>query len=76
MNQYCKYCDKRLVRIGRDRLNGANHSDWTTRDCHKSCLKQNQSIDEVINVLKEANLYGVDILEFISYKPLGYTKRK
>ena len=35
----CRLCGKVMPPIGTSRVNGADHSDWMTRNYHKSCLK-------------------------------------
>ncbi len=36
----CLHCGGKLVPIGHDRANGADHDDWGTRLYHKKCFKQ------------------------------------
>ena len=37
-NRHCEYCNKRLIKIGRDRLNAPiTHYDWNNRRYHKKC---------------------------------------
>ena len=35
----CRRCGKAMPPISTSRVNGADHSDWMTRDYHKSCWK-------------------------------------
>ncbi len=36
----CLKCGRTLVKIGNERMNGKNHSDWTGRKYHKKCWKE------------------------------------
>lgn len=35
----CLHCGRTLVPVGKSRVAGANHDDWTTRKYHKKCWK-------------------------------------
>ncbi len=35
----CICCGKTLVAVGKQRVNGKNHDDWTSRMYHKECWK-------------------------------------
>ena len=42
INRVCVYCEKPLVAIGINRLNGkTTYSDWQNRKYHKKCYIQN-----------------------------------
>ena len=41
----CKLCGKPLVKIGNARKNGANHSDWGSREYHKKCTFEGKALD-------------------------------
>jgi hypothetical protein len=39
IKRFCLVCNKALVKIGCDRLNGKlSHSDWKNRKYHKKCM--------------------------------------
>jgi hypothetical protein len=40
MNVKCLVCERPLVAIGHNRVNGQCHSDWASRKYHKQCFKE------------------------------------
>jgi uncharacterized protein with PIN domain len=36
----CKACGRSLVPVGRSRVGGKPHKDWSTRQYHKKCWKE------------------------------------
>lgn len=43
----CLHCHKPLVKIGNERKNGAQITDWETRVYHKKCYKEKQEYDNI-----------------------------
>jgi hypothetical protein len=49
----CLYCNKHLVKIGKERSNGNNQiHDWSSRKYHKKCYKE-QKVLEMFKISME-----------------------